>query len=430
MPTLYRRVRTMIGAAWDAARAADDELSKAETSASFPGWTLMSEQAVSGGTGKQEIAPTGQDTLRMYERNVWVFAILSAKATYIAGMPWHLMRRRKGTDEVITEHEAIDLLEYPAPKRTWRNICALMVAQLDLTGRCALEKGRDGESGPVTQLHPLFSQYLRVLIDGKQGISGFAYRPNDVETILPPEDVAYFHDMSPLSEFTGVGAMRPAWLTAQLDMHSRQWNANFFARGAHPDGVVMAEKQIAPAIRERIEADFMNRHKGTRKGRGVEILEQGMKFQEVGVTHRELQFEKLMHMDREELHAAFRVPPVISGLTDQTNYATASVQERLFRFNTGIPLLGMILETLNLDVLPDLDPTGELYYAVDFAALSTDEERTARMTYVTQGLAAKVLDENEGREHLGYKPREQADEAQDEEDDRGRVYALHTVHTI
>lgn len=371
-----------------------------------PGWRELSATTlheVSG--GMTEISPTSEAVVGEYERSLWVYAAVSAKARFCAALPWVLKRKRKGKDEVIGEHEVLDLMERPAPGVTWSDFAEACVTYLELAGRLPIEKSRDGESdsaGPVKQLHPLQPHKTKVIVSGSKGITGFVYSPDLSPQKFDASDVCYLTYFDPLREFGGVGGMYPAWVSNLLDRNAREWNARFFKNGAHPDGIVMADKQIAPAIKARIEADFLGRHKGTRKGRGVEVLEHGMKFQEVGITHRELQFDRMMRMSREEIHAAFGVPPVLSGLLADVNYATAQVQLSIFRDHRCIPLITKLLNALTWSVVDEFDE--ELYLEVDRTRAKLADEQAAEYTSALAALAGGLVSRDEARGMVGREP--------------------------
>lgn len=383
-------------------RAAVRTLFKSDDLPAPAGWRELTALSSYGFSGQLEVPPTPEQLLREYERSIWVYDCVSVKARFVASLPVILKRRRKGDDEVVREHEALDLLNRPAVGQTWIDLCESVDSYLSLCGRAFIEVVRDGND--VRELHPMLPHRMRVLVDAERGITGYVYTPNVREIHLEPDEIVYVKSWDPLSEHGSVGAMSSAWLSNLMDRHARRWNAQFFLNGAHPDVILKSDKALPPALRERLEREFLKRHQGTMQGRRVEVLEHGLTFEETGISHREMQFRDLARMTRQEIHAAWHVPPVLSGLTDETNYATSSIQLRIFRDHVAIPELGKILESIGESILPGFRDGKDLYYAIDVEATALPEERQALWTETVQAMSAGLITKDEARARVGYPP--------------------------
>ena len=365
------------------------------------GWIEISRSGYVGPDGKAIVPATPTALLEEYSRSIWVANCVSTKARFAAGIPFKIMRPRDGEDEEVKDHPALALLYNPAPDMTWEHLCAAIVSHLELAGRAFVEVVRKG-SQPAA-LYPLLPNHMEVKIDPRKGVEKFVYRPNATDISLDRSDMLWFRYFDPLDPYGGVGAMLPAWVSNMLDRHGREWNAAFFKRSATPDVLLMTDKPIPPDERKRMAAEWEERHKGTSKGRGVNVLPYGMKVEPFTASHREIQFERLMKMSREEIHAAFKVPPVLSGLTDQVNYANSQSQIAVFTKYTILPMMKSIMAVLD-HVLREFPGGEDLYWAMDEEALKLPEEKDQEAASVRQDFELGIITRDEARARRGYAP--------------------------
>lgn len=371
--------------------------------------------------GRTEVQPTDVNIMEEYRRSLWVYACVSKKARYAGGMPFLLKRVRRGTDEIVNDHPALDVLWKPAPKRTWARLVRIMVINYELAGRAFLEKaadeGDDVDSskpleGPAKQLWPLLPHKMKLVADPREGVTEYVYSPNLKPQVFAPSRIVYWNDDDPVNPDDGVGAMRPAWISNLLDRNAREWNKGFFERGAHPDVILkpMPGKQIRTADRERIEKDFEQRLLGTQKGRRPYVMPENVEYQESGLTHREIQFDRLLKLSRSELMAAFKVPPVLLGLLEDAAYATAWIQLAVFRDYEMVPLMDDLFATLSNGFLLDFDDGEDLYLEVDREAMLSQEERTGLYGIANGSIQTGLLSLDEARELVGKAPKVKTDD--------------------
>lgn len=373
-----------------------------------PGY-ILHEVSTYGPGGQQEISAAPADFLEEYKRSLWVYDCVSVKARAAAGVPWVLKRAQDGDDEVVTDHPVLGLLERPGNHFTWETMIETIVTHMELVGNAYLEKlfakGKDKkEKGVLGGLLPLYPDKMKVVMKPKEGIVGYNYRPNQQVIQFEPEEIAHFQYMDPTKESRGVGALAAAFLPSRTDTASTRWNAAFFNRGAHPDVIMSTDKPMPPEERKRIKAEYTESNKGPEKGRGVYVAPYGLKVDLFGTSHREMQFERLKKMSREEIHAAFHVPPVLSGLLDSASYATASVQLITFRDYVLVPLMRAIFAVLKESVLKEYEDGEDLYLDVDTAAMKFPEEIDHDNNRAILLFQANLIDEGEARAMAGMPP--------------------------
>ena len=84
----------------------------------------------------------------------------------------------------------------------------------------------------------------------------------------------------------------------------------------------------------------------------VAVATNGLRFQEVGLSHKDMDFVNQMDNARETILAAFGVPKSQVGLVQDVNKATALSDEQNFGTQTVGPALSNIAGTLNTFLMP------------------------------------------------------------------------------
>lgn len=376
-----------------------------------PGWVLRDTGGYTIG-GLQEVPPAPPDFLDEYRRSLFAYACVSAKGRAAAGVPYVLKREKDGDDDVVTDHPVLDLLENPGPDLTWSTLVENLVAHLELVGTGYWEKvrgkreGEDGEAaGPLRQLLVLYPDRMKTIIKPKEGVVGYEYRPNWNTRPIPfkPSDVARFNYIDPGREFVGSGAMGPAFMSSRMDTASTRWNASFFNNGAHPDIIMSTDKPMPPEERKRLKNEYVEPQKGPSKGRGVYFAPYGLKVDLFGANHREMQFERLKKSVREEICAAFRVPPVLIGM-DTSSYAASSVQLQVFRDYVLVPLMRYVFSVIKRSIIDEYEDGEDLYLDVDLSEMKQPEERDRDYNRALTWFQAGLLDENEARAMANIPP--------------------------
>jgi HK97 family phage portal protein len=225
------------------------------------------------------------------------------------------------------------------PKKTYSMLMEATVTYLELAGRNYIEKVREEEDGDIVGLAVLRPDRMRPVVSESGDVISYAYNPNAKTLVLPPKDVVDQYYFNPLNPDAGLSPTYPGWVIVQMDRAATQWNWDFFRNGASPDVLLSTDKPVPEGMMMRIQADFESRNRNVDgRGRRAYVLPQGLKADSMNASHREMQFEKLLTMDRAAIAALYHVPPIMLGL-ETMNYATADKQLQVFRREVLVPLV-------------------------------------------------------------------------------------------
>ena len=87
-----------------------------------------------------------------------------------------------------------------------------------------------------------------------------------------------------------------------------------------------------------------------------------MQFKPVSQTARDLQYIESRKLTREEVAAAYFVPPPMIGILDNATFSNITVQQRMLYTETLGPWLSMIQEEIELQLLKDFEPEPKRFY--------------------------------------------------------------------
>ena len=107
---------------------------------------------------------------------------------------------------------------------------------------------------------------------------------------------------------------------------------------------------------KRLNAKWIGKYGGYQKAFKTPVLEEGLKYKGITSTHQDMEFIQQRKITREEILAAYGVPPAIVGLFEYANYANSREQKKLFWEDTMLPKLIKMQEYVSVFLLPQYGP--------------------------------------------------------------------------
>ena len=169
-------------------------------------------------------------------------------------------------------------------------------------------------SGEVLSLYPLLPNKMSVERDSN-GVLYYVYsrytdeNPNMKKVgdiILRQEDVLHIPGLG-FDGLIGYSPIAMARNAVGMTMACEEYGASFFANGANPGGVLEHPGVLKdPAkVRDSWNAVYC----GTTNAHKIAVLEEGMKYQQIGIPPEEAQFLETRKFQINEIARLFRIPP-------------------------------------------------------------------------------------------------------------------------
>src|SRR5690606_25872289 len=130
-----------------------------------------------------------------------------------------------------------------------------------------------------------------------------------------------------------------------------EWNAtayqrDFFRNNARPDALLLTEETIDTEQKTQITSAWEERHQGRDKSSRIGFLEGGMKYQQVSITQKEMDYIESLKFTREDILVALGVPKSVI-TSEAATFATADSDYRVFLSETIVPEMEQLVETVN-----------------------------------------------------------------------------------
>ena len=175
---------------------------------------------------------------------------------------------------------------------------------------------RYDNDGNVTEIMPLKAGCTQPAFDDK-GKLWYLTIIDGVQYALHADEVLYIPSPS-IDGLVSMSIIDLAKNAITLAMATEDHGIDFFAGGAKPGAVVLTEKKLSDIAYQRLKEAWNTKSKN--KAGATKILEDGIKYQESIMANDKAQFLESRKFQREEIAAAYRVPPHLVGdLSRSTN---------------------------------------------------------------------------------------------------------------
>jgi len=324
-----------------------------------------------------------QQFLKAYKG--WVYACVNAIANEVAEIQLVLKRKTADGDEVIDEHELIDLLARVNPRMTQSELLLITQSHLELEGNAFWWLAKDKAGTQVREIWPLRPDRVTFLQSKENPleISQYEYRaPDGGKTFFEPESIVHFATFNAQGNYPfpvrGLGTVQAAAVAIDTNDFANQWNANFFKNSARPDMIFKAPGTLGKDEYEQLKRKINQAFQGTDKAHKMMLLQGGLEIDKIGTSAKDMDFVKQVIQTRDEILATFRVPKTILGIVDDVNRANAEAQIFTFAKLTIEPKMRMLVGVLNEMFIPKI--TGEDHPEIFFDFVSPVPENRERIT--------------------------------------------------
>lgn len=265
-----------------------------------------------------------------------VYSCVRILSEAVAGLPLHLYRHTEGGGkEKALTHPLYRLLhDEPNPEMTSFNFRETLMGHLLLYGNAYAQIIRNAR-GEVVGLYPLMPNKITVDRDSAGRLyylytRGSDDSPVDTETgqvYLPPDQVLHIPGLG-YDGIVGYSPLAMAKNAVGLAIATEEYGAKFFANGAAPGGVLEHPGTIkAP---QRVKDSWNAAYQGSGNAHRIAVLEEGMKYQPIGISPEQAQFLETRKFQINEIARIYRVPPHMVGDLEKSSFSNIEQQSLEF----------------------------------------------------------------------------------------------------
>ena len=262
-----------------------------------------------------------------------VYACVRILAETIALLPLHTYRNSPNGKEKAANHPLYYLLHSePNPEMTSFVFRETLMGHLLLWGNAYVQIIRNGR-GTVIALYPLLPNKMLVNRTD-QGILYYQYEKDGQTYFLSSQDVLHIPGLG----FDGLIGYSPIGMAKNaigMAIATEEYGAKFFANGANPGGVLEHPGVVKDPARVRDSWNAV--YQGSGNAHRVAVLEEGMKFQSIGIPPEQAQFLETRKFQLNEIARIFRIPPHMIGDLEKSSFSNIEQQSLEFVMYTLDP---------------------------------------------------------------------------------------------
>ena len=262
-----------------------------------------------------------------------VYACVRILAETIASLPLHTYRYSPDGKAKAIDHPIYYLLHSePNPEMTSFVFRETLMGHLLLWGNAYAQIIRDGR-GRVVGLYPLLPNKMLVNRND-QGILYYQYEKDGQTFLLRNYEVLHIPGLG-FDGLIGYSPIAMAKNAIGMALATEEYGAKFFANGASPGGVLEHPGVVKDPA--RIRESWNSVYQGSSNAHRVAVLEEGMKFQSIGIPPEQAQFLETRKFQINEIARIFRIPPHMIGDLEKSSFSNIEQQSLEFVMYTLDP---------------------------------------------------------------------------------------------
>lgn len=265
-----------------------------------------------------------------------VYACVRILAEAVASLPLHVYEYQDdGGKKLVHDHPLYYLLhDEPNPEMTSFVFRETLMSHLLIWGNAYAQIIRDG-AGRVLGLYPLLPDKMEVQRDDKGNIY-YVYSRNSDENPtfkeygnikLKAEDVLHIPGLG-FDGLIGYSPIAMAKNAVGMTLACEEYGASFFANGANPGGVLEHPGVLKDP--SKVRESWNSVYRGVSNAHKIAVLEEGMKYQRIGIPPEEAQFLETRKFQINEIARLYRIPPHMVGDLDKSSFSNIEQQSLEF----------------------------------------------------------------------------------------------------
>ena len=264
-----------------------------------------------------------------------VYACVRILSEAVASLPLNLYRYTDNGKERVYDHPLYHVLhDEPNKEMTSFVFRETLMSHLLIWGNAFAQITRDGR-GQVLALYPLLPDKMQV-DRAENGELYYIYSRNSEENpnfkdtgdiILRKEEVLHIPGLG-FDGLIGYSPIAMAKNAVGMTIACEEYGASFFANGATPGGVLEHPGVLKDPA--KVRDSWHSVYGGSKNAGKVAVLEEGMKYQQIGIPPEEAQFLETRKFQINEIARMYRIPPHMVGDLEKSSFSNIEQQSLEF----------------------------------------------------------------------------------------------------
>jgi len=264
-----------------------------------------------------------------------VYACVRILAETVASLPLHIYQYTDTGKKRVYDHPLYRLLhDEPNEEMTSFVFRETLMSHLLVWGNAYAQIIRDGR-GQVIGLYPLLPDKIEVDRADNGEIYYIYSRNSDENPNFKKNGEIYLRQQEVLHipglGFDGLVGYSPIAMAKNavgMTLACEEYGASFFANGANPGGVLEHPGVLKDPA--KVRESWHSVYGGSRNAGKVAVLEEGMKYQQIGIPPEEAQFLETRKFQINEIARLYRIPPHMVGDLEKSSFSNIDQQSLEF----------------------------------------------------------------------------------------------------
>jgi HK97 family phage portal protein len=387
-----------------------------QTDFAFPSWYGPHGNSGLFGTG---VLIDGQTVsyATLFATQPWVYVAVQRLLTWASRVPLKVYRRT-GDDSRERlrpgEHPLATAIGTPWPRGASVQLVMEFLGPLLVHGNATVqvESGRGGS----IQFKPRDWRYMRMLRfkDEPSKIRGWETDQDGSVVTLTEAEVLHTKWWSPLGP-AGLSPLASLGVTLAVeDAALRYSRSNLLNMARPPSAITISEQWLdldrgkRDEVIQQLRTQISDIYSGPENAGKVAILPTGLDWKGIGHTAQEAQLIDVRKVARNEIAAAYMVPPPMIGQLDEATYSNIETQREMAYTDGLAPPLTLIEQIINAQLVKALMGVDDVFVEFDFAGILRGD-RLKEIQALREAIGTGLLSINEGRTVLNYPHSEEED---------------------
>ena len=315
------------------------------------------------------------DTIRqtydvLYRTQPAVRTVVSFLARNVAHLGLHLYARTSDTDRTrVTDHPLARLLASPAPLVTRFRLLQHYVSELCIYDAALLVKVKPDGADVPGALVPVPMQLVEPAGDNWLNLDGWTLKGSGDPVRIPREAGVWVQGYNPSNPRWGSSPLEALRQILAEELAASRHREKLWRNGARASGYIERPQGAgwSDGARQRFRTAWQEQYAGdgTQAG-GTPILEDGMTYKPASVSPEAAQYIEARKLTREEVAAAFHVPPPMVGILDRATFSNIEEQHRNLYQDCLGPLLEQLQQEFEAQLFPDFPDLEPARFYLEF----------------------------------------------------------------
>lgn len=333
---------------------------------------------------------------QLYRSQPWVFAGVRKVGSSISRLGVGVWDQSpESGQELDLDGPYAELMADPCPEMSPTAFWNWTASTIEIYGETYWIKLRDGRANRVTGFIPMHPSLLQIFRDtGGEEAYRFMGRPGQV---YGRKDIVPFRMFNPDGIMRGISRLEPLRSTLMNEDSARRSMAATWKNGTRPTGLIISERELGTAGRERLKMAFQSEHQGTGNHGRIPVLEDGVTFQPIDSNALDMAYIESRQLNRDEVAGVMDLPPSSLQIMDHATFSNITENMRSLYRDSLAPRIVFIEDVVNWEVGREFYGPKVMKFAVAEQLRGAFEQRADAIAKLIQ---CGVFKPAEGRQYF------------------------------